>query len=88
MRVKITPDDKGKPHGKLADCELEFSNGPLEGLKLISEQREAWPCQFSIKESRVGRFALTRLETLSGDTAERHMRKRGVRTYSLRYAGR
>ena len=35
MTVKITPNDKGTPAGKLADAELHFSEGPLEGLKLI-----------------------------------------------------
>jgi hypothetical protein len=33
--VKITPNDKGNPPGKLADAELQFTDGPLEGLKLI-----------------------------------------------------
>jgi hypothetical protein len=35
MVVKITPNDKGNPAGKLADAELHFSEGALEGLKLI-----------------------------------------------------
>lgn len=35
MVVKITPNDKGNPAGKLADAELHFSDGALEGLKLI-----------------------------------------------------
>lgn len=37
MTVKITPSDKsrGNPQGKLADAELHFSEGALEGLKLI-----------------------------------------------------
>ena len=35
MTVKITPNDRGNPHGKLADAEIHFSDGPLEGLKLI-----------------------------------------------------
>ena len=35
MTVKITPNDKGNPPGKLADAELHFMEGPLEGLKLI-----------------------------------------------------
>ena len=35
MTVKITPNDKGNPAGKLADAELHFANGPLAGLKLI-----------------------------------------------------
>lgn len=35
MTIKITPNDKGNPPGKLADAELHFTDGPLEGLKLI-----------------------------------------------------
>jgi hypothetical protein len=35
MTIKITPNDKGNPPGKLADAELHFSDGPLDGLKLI-----------------------------------------------------
>jgi hypothetical protein len=45
MTVKISPNDKGNPPGKLADAELHFSEGPLEGLKLIG---------FSIWERRGG----------------------------------
>jgi hypothetical protein len=35
MLVKITPNDKGSPVGKLADAELHFTDGPLAGLKLL-----------------------------------------------------
>jgi hypothetical protein len=35
MTIKITPNDKGNPAGKLADAELHFTDGPLDGLKLI-----------------------------------------------------
>ena len=35
MTIKITPNDKGNPPGKLADAEVHFSDGPMEGLKLI-----------------------------------------------------
>ena len=35
MTIKITPNDKGNPPGKLADAEVHFTEGPLEGLKLI-----------------------------------------------------
>src|ERR1700726_3294686 len=33
--VKIVPNDKANPPGKLADAELHFTEGPLDGLKLI-----------------------------------------------------
>ena len=35
MTIKFTPNDKGNPAGKLADAELHFSGGPLDGLKLV-----------------------------------------------------
>lgn len=35
MVVKITPNDKGNPPGKLAEAELHFTDGVLDGLKLI-----------------------------------------------------
>ena len=45
MTVKITPNDRGNPPGKLADAEIHFTEGPLEGLKLIG---------FSVWELRRG----------------------------------
>ena len=46
MTVKITPNDRGNPAGKLADAELHFTGeSPLAGLKLIG---------FSIWERRGG----------------------------------
>lgn len=35
MIVRITPNDKGNPPGKLAEAELHFTEGPLAGLRLI-----------------------------------------------------
>src|SRR5476649_1431059 len=46
ITVKITPNDRGNPAGKLADAELHFGgDSPLTGLKLIG---------FSIWERRGG----------------------------------
>ena len=45
MLVKITPNDKNNPPGKLAEAELHFADGPLAGLKLIG---------FAIWERRTG----------------------------------
>lgn len=45
MDVKIIPNDKGNPPGKLADAELHFTDGPLAGLKLIG---------FGVWERRTG----------------------------------
>jgi hypothetical protein len=33
--IRILPNDTGNPPGKLADAELHFTNGVLDGLKLI-----------------------------------------------------
>jgi|CXWL01.1.fsa_nt_gi hypothetical protein len=43
--VKITPNDKSNPPGKLADAELHFTEGTLDGLKLIG---------FGVWERRTG----------------------------------
>src|SRR3954466_8314495 len=45
MTIKIVANDKGNPPGKLADAELHFAQGPLDGLKLIG---------FSVWERKTG----------------------------------
>jgi hypothetical protein len=45
VTVTISPNDKQNPPGKLADAELHFTEGVLEGLKLIG---------FSVWERRGG----------------------------------
>ena len=35
VTVKLVPNNKGNPPGKLADAELHFTDGALAGLKLI-----------------------------------------------------
>jgi hypothetical protein len=45
MTVKIINNDKGNPPGKLADAELHFTEGVLDGLKLVG---------FSVWERRTG----------------------------------
>ena len=45
MVVKIAPNDKNNPPGKLADAELHFTEGVLDGLKLIG---------FGVWERRTG----------------------------------
>jgi hypothetical protein len=45
IKIAIAANDKGNPPGKLADAELHFTEGPLEGLKLIG---------FGIWERRTG----------------------------------
>jgi len=43
--VRIAPNDKNNPPGKLADAEVHFTEGALEGLKLIG---------FAVWERRTG----------------------------------
>jgi hypothetical protein len=45
LTVKVIPNNSSNPPGKLADAELQFTAGPLEGLKLIG---------FGIWERRTG----------------------------------
>ena len=45
MTIKITANEHCNPPGKLADAELHFTDGPLDGLKLIG---------FGIWERRTG----------------------------------
>lgn len=45
VTVKIIPNDRNNPPGKLADAELHFTDGALDGLKLIG---------FGIWERRTG----------------------------------
>ena len=35
LTVKVIPNDRNNPPGKLADAELHFTDGALAGLKLI-----------------------------------------------------
>jgi hypothetical protein len=46
MVVKITPNDRGTPPGKLAEAEIYFEDGYLDGLKLVG---------FAVWEGRNGK---------------------------------
>jgi hypothetical protein len=35
MVIKILPNDKGQPTGKLADAEVHFTEGAFDGLRLL-----------------------------------------------------
>lgn len=70
LTVKVIPNDRNNPPGKLADAELHFTAGPLAGLKLIGfgiwERRMSagrnvtFPArQYSVNGER-GSFALLR----------------------------
>src|SRR3989337_4114405 len=83
MTVKITVNDKGNPPGKLADAELHFGDGPLEGLKLIgfaiwerrggSGRNVTFPArQYSVNGERRS-FAL--LRPIADTTAQNKLRE-------------
>ena len=70
MEVKIVMNDKGNPPGKLADAELHFSSGPLDGLKLIG---------FAVWERRSGNG---RNVTLVDATAQDRVRDLILQAYA------
>jgi hypothetical protein len=89
VTVKIVPNDKGNPPGKLADAELHFTSGPLEGLKLIgfgvwerktgSGRNVTFPArQFSVNGERRS-FAL--LRPLADSTAQNRVRDAILQAY-------
>jgi hypothetical protein len=90
MTIKIMPNDKGNPPGKLADAELHFAEGPLEGLKLIGfavwERKSGggrnvtFPArQFTVNGERRS-FAL--LRPIADTTAQNKIRELILDTYA------
>ena len=88
--VKITPNDKGNPPGKLADAEIHFTDGPLHGLKLIgfsiwerrggSGRNVTFPArQYSVNGERRS-FAL--LRPISDATAQERIRETILSAYA------
>ena len=90
ITVKIQPNDHGNPSAKLADAELHFTNGPLEGLKLVGfavwERRGGtgrnvtFPArQYSVNGERRA-FAL--LRPIADTTAQNSVRDRILEAYA------
>ena len=91
MVVRITPNEKGNPPGKLADAEIHFTDGVLEGLRLIgfgiwerrtgSGRNVTFPArQYSVNGERRS-FAL--LRPITGDaTAHDKLRERILQAYA------
>jgi hypothetical protein len=83
MTIKITPNDRGNPPGKLADAELHFSDGPLGGLKLIgfaiwerrggSGRNVTFPARSYVMNGERRTFAL--LRPLVDTTAQSQLRE-------------
>lgn len=87
-------NEKGNAHGKLADAELHFTQGPLEGLKLIGfgiwERRTGngrnvtFPArQYSVNGERRS-FAL--LRPIADNAAQDRIRDAGLEAYAAHEA--
>jgi hypothetical protein len=95
MTVKILPNEKENPPGKLADAELHFTQGPLEGLKLLgfaiwerksgTGRNVTFPArQYSVNGERRS-FAL--LRPISDATAQERIRELVLNAYAEHEAG-
>ena len=91
LTIKITPNDKGNPPGKLADAEFHFTgDSPLAGLKLIGfsiwERRGAngrnvtFPARSYAINGERRSFAL--LRPIVDKTAQDAMRDRILKAYA------
>jgi hypothetical protein len=90
MTIKITPNDRGNPPGKLADAELHFTEGPLDGLKLIGfaiwERRSAagrnvtFPARQYVVNGERRSFAL--LRPIVDVSAQERIRERILEAYA------
>jgi hypothetical protein len=90
MVVKIVPNDKGTPPGKLADAELHFTDGVLGGLKLTgfavwerrggSGRNVTFPArQYAVNGERRS-FAL--LRPISDTSAQERIRELVLQAYA------
>jgi len=81
MVVKILPNEKSSPNGKLADAELHFTDGAMDGMKLLGfavwERRQGpgrnvtFPARtYSVNGERRS-FSLLRSATDSTNSQER-----------------
>ena len=90
MVVKIVPSDQGNPPGKLADAELHFADGTLDGLKLIGfsvwERRTdggrnvTFPARQYVVNGERRSYAL--LRPIADTTAQERVRDLVLRAYA------
>jgi hypothetical protein len=78
--VKITPNDRGTPSSKLADAELHFTGGELDGLKLIGFS--VW--ERGVAAARASRFQAGSTASVTNVGASRYYDR--LRTSPLRSA--
>lgn len=89
MVIRIVPNEKGTPSGKLADAELHFSDGLLAGHKLVGfaiwERRNAsgrsvtFPARTYTVQGEKRSFAL--LRPLGDDAAQERLRDAILQAY-------
>ena len=88
--VKVTPADDGAPAGKLADVELHFAAGELDGLRLIGfavwarrdggGKNVTFPArQFTVRGER---RSYTLLRSIENVDAEKRLREFVLRAYA------
>jgi hypothetical protein len=90
MVIKIVPNAKGSPAGKLADAELHFNDGDLAGLKLMGfavwERRNApgrnvtFPARTYSLNGQVRTFTL--LRAIGEERAQERLRDLILQAYS------
>jgi hypothetical protein len=90
MTIKITPNDKGNPPDKLAEVELHFADGPLEGLKLVgfsiwrarggSGRNVTFPARSYAVNGERRSFAL--LRPMTDTTAQNKLREQILEAYA------
>ncbi len=89
VAVKITPNDHGTPPSKLADAELHFTGGDLDGLKLIGFsvwQRRGGnrrSVSFPGRQYRIGdqRHSFALLRPIGDAGAQEHVRDLILKAY-------
>ena len=88
--VKVTPADDGAPAGKLADVELHFAGGQLDGLRLIGfavwarrdggGKNVTFPArQFTVRGER---RSYTLLRSIENVEAEKRLREFVLQAYN------
>ena len=88
--VKVTPADDGAPAGKLADVELHFAGGELDGLRLIGfavwarrdggGKNVTFPArQFTVRGER---RSYTLLRSIENVEAEKRLREFVLQAYA------
>jgi hypothetical protein len=89
VTIRIVTNDKGNAPGKLADAELSFTDGPLEGLKLVGfavwERKSGgrnvtFPARTYTQNGERRSYALLRAAT--DTTAQERLREQILKAYT------